>query len=58
MDIPAAHYSRARTKRDPKGVISISKRKPKIEKYDDGLPTFSYHRSEIKEENKTLPVEE
>lgn len=40
VKVPAA-FSRTRHKTPPKGVISINRKKPKIEKYDDSPLVFS-----------------
>ena len=53
-------FSRTNKKPVPKGVININRKKPKIEKYDDSMPIFSYSTIPINNDQhlETPPMEE
>lgn len=52
-------FSRTRKKPAPKGVISINRKKPKIEKYDNSPLTFSSEFVYINDKPlETPPMEE
>ena len=62
MDEPRTRPAISRTNKKPvpKGVININRKKPKIEKYDDSMPVFSYNMTPIENDQQLEmpPMEE